>query len=40
MIAILLLAAPKQAGTLARAGWGAHLLDLESVRRIESENFR
>jgi hypothetical protein len=40
MIVMLLLAAPKQAGTLARAGWGAHLLDLESVRRIESENFR
>jgi predicted ATP-grasp superfamily ATP-dependent carboligase len=40
MIVILLLAAPRQAGTLARAGWGAHLLDLESVRRIESEDFR
>jgi predicted ATP-grasp superfamily ATP-dependent carboligase len=39
MIAILLLAAPKLAGTLARAGWGAHLLDVRSARLIESEDF-
>ena len=24
---------------LATTGWGAHLLDIESVRIIESENF-
>ncbi len=40
MMAMLLLAAPKLAGTLARAGWGAHLLDLASVRLIEREDFR
>jgi predicted ATP-grasp superfamily ATP-dependent carboligase len=40
MITILLLVAPKLAGTLARAGWGAHLLDLASARLIESEDFR
>jgi predicted ATP-grasp superfamily ATP-dependent carboligase len=38
--AILLLAAPKLSATLARAGWGAHLLDAASVRLIASENFR
>ena len=37
--AILLLAAPKSAPALARAGWGAHLLDPKSIRRIESEEF-
>ena len=40
MIALLLLAAPKLSGTLARAGWGAHLLDVRSARLIESEGFR
>ncbi|MGZ5927503.1 MAG: hypothetical protein ACXWLJ_12585, partial [Rhizomicrobium sp.] len=40
MTAIFLLAAPKSALTLARAGWGAHLLDLGSIRLIESEDFR
>jgi predicted ATP-grasp superfamily ATP-dependent carboligase len=40
MIAILLLASPKLALKLARGGWRAHLLDLESIRRIESEGFR
>jgi predicted ATP-grasp superfamily ATP-dependent carboligase len=40
MTAILLLAAPKSALTLARAGWGAHLLDPASIRLIESEDFR
>ena len=38
-IAIALLAAPKLAVTLARGGWGAHLLDAGSVRLIESEDF-
>jgi predicted ATP-grasp superfamily ATP-dependent carboligase len=37
--AILLLAAPKLAFTLARRGWGAHLLDPRAIRLIESENF-
>jgi predicted ATP-grasp superfamily ATP-dependent carboligase len=40
MIAISLLIAPKLAVTLARRGWGAHLLDLGSIKLIESENFR
>jgi predicted ATP-grasp superfamily ATP-dependent carboligase len=39
MTAILLLVAPKRAATLARRGWGAHLLDLRSMRLIESEKF-
>jgi len=39
MIVISLLIAPKLAVTLARRGWGAHLLDVKSVRLIESENF-
>jgi predicted ATP-grasp superfamily ATP-dependent carboligase len=37
--AIFLLAAPRLANRLAAAGWGAHLLDLASVRLIESEGF-
>ena len=40
MTAIFLLAAPKRAATLARGGWGAHLLDPRSIRLIESEDFR
>jgi biotin carboxylase len=40
MIAIVLLLAPKLAVTLARGGWGGHLLDLGSIRRIEREDFR
>jgi predicted ATP-grasp superfamily ATP-dependent carboligase len=40
MTAILLLLAPKLAVRLARTGWGAHLLDLESIRLIEREDFR
>jgi predicted ATP-grasp superfamily ATP-dependent carboligase len=40
VIAILLLVAPGRAGTMARAGWGAHLLDLASVRQIGREDFR
>ena len=37
--ALLLLAAPEFAVTLATRGWGAHLLDIGSIRRIESEEF-
>ncbi len=40
MVAIILLAAPKRAVTLARSGWGAHLLDIRSIRIIENEDFR
>jgi predicted ATP-grasp superfamily ATP-dependent carboligase len=40
MIATALLAAPKSAVRLAQAGWGGHLLDLDSIRLIESEDFR
>ena len=40
MTAMLLLASPNLAGKLARGGFGAHLLDLASVRRIESDDFR
>jgi hypothetical protein len=39
MIAIALLLTPKLAVQLARRGWGAHLLDLKSIRLIESEEF-
>jgi hypothetical protein len=38
MIAMLLFASPKLARHLAR-GFGAHLLDLRSARRIERDNF-
>jgi hypothetical protein len=38
--AISLLAVPKSAATLAKKGWGAHLLDLRSIAIIESEDFR
>jgi predicted ATP-grasp superfamily ATP-dependent carboligase len=38
--ATLLLASPKLVDAMARAGWGAHLLDLASVRAIECEDFR
>jgi predicted ATP-grasp superfamily ATP-dependent carboligase len=37
--ALVLLANPKLAGTLSKKGWGAHLLGIESIRLIESENF-
>ncbi len=37
MTALFLLAAPKLAVALARRGWGAHLLDIKSVRRIEQK---
>ena len=39
MAALALLVAPKLAVTLARRGWGEHLLDVGSVRLIESEGF-
>jgi predicted ATP-grasp superfamily ATP-dependent carboligase len=39
MTAMLLLASPKFASRLARGGFGAHLLDLASVRRIQSDDF-
>jgi hypothetical protein len=40
MTAMLLFASPNLAGKLARGGFGAHLLDLASFRRIESDDFR
>jgi predicted ATP-grasp superfamily ATP-dependent carboligase len=40
MTAAFLLASPKSAAKLARGGFGAHLLDLGSIRVIESETFR
>jgi len=39
MLAIALLAKPKLATTMAKKGWGAHLLDLASIREIEGEEF-
>jgi hypothetical protein len=39
MTATLLLARPTAANTLARSGFGAHLLSRESIRKIESEEF-
>jgi predicted ATP-grasp superfamily ATP-dependent carboligase len=39
MTAIPLLLTPKLAAPLARRGWGAHLLDLNSIRRIERDEF-
>ena len=39
MLAIMLLAAPQRGVDLARAGWGAHLLDVRSIGMIESEDF-
>ena len=39
MVATALLAAPKLAVTLATGGWGAHLLDLGSIRLIERADF-
>jgi predicted ATP-grasp superfamily ATP-dependent carboligase len=39
MIALALLAMPASALRLARGGWGGHLLDLDSIRRIESDDF-
>ena len=37
--AIALLAVPQSAATLAKKGWGAHLLDTGSIGIIESEDF-
>jgi glutathione synthase/RimK-type ligase-like ATP-grasp enzyme len=39
MTAMLLLASPELATKLARGGFGAHLLDLGSIRLIEREDF-
>ena len=39
MLAVALLAKPKLAATMAKKGWGTHLLDIESIRVIESEDF-
>jgi hypothetical protein len=39
MTAMFLLASPPSAVKLARGGFGAHLLDLGSIRKIESEGF-
>lgn len=39
MTAAFLLASPSSANKLARGGFGAHLLDIGSIRRIESEGF-
>jgi predicted ATP-grasp superfamily ATP-dependent carboligase len=39
MIAMSLLVKPQLATTLSKRGWGAHLLGIESIRLIESENF-
>jgi predicted ATP-grasp superfamily ATP-dependent carboligase len=39
MIAISLLAAPRLADSLARGGWGGHLLGLGTIRLIEGEDF-
>ncbi|WP_245310258.1 hypothetical protein [Bradyrhizobium jicamae] len=39
MTAALLLASPKLAIKLARGGFGAHLLDLRSIRKIEGKGF-
>ena len=39
MIAAVLLAAPRRGVELARAGWGAHLLDPDSIRMIERGDF-
>jgi hypothetical protein len=40
MLAIALVVKPKLAATMAKKGWGAHLLDLASIRVIEREDFR
>ena len=39
LTALLLLVAPKIAHTLESKGWGAHLLDINSIRKIASEKF-
>ena len=40
MLASALLAKPELAATMAKKGWGAHLLDLGSIRMIERKDFR
>jgi len=40
MLASALLAKPDLAATVAKRGWGAHLLDLASIRAIEGKGFR
>jgi glutathione synthase/RimK-type ligase-like ATP-grasp enzyme len=39
MIATVLLVSPRRGIELARVGWGGHLLDVDSVRMIEREDF-
>src|SRR6185312_16210524 len=39
LTAAALLAMPKLAAVLARRGFGAHLLDLDTIRRIERDDF-
>jgi len=39
MTAILLIVAPRLAWPLATGGWGAHLLDVRSVRLIADDKF-
>jgi predicted ATP-grasp superfamily ATP-dependent carboligase len=39
MTALALLANPRLASTLSEKGWGAHLLGINSIQLIESENF-
>ena len=38
-VAFALLLQPRLAATLAKKGWGAHLLDLASIARIERQDF-
>ena len=40
MTALALLAKPGLAATMAKRGWGAHLLDVGTVREIERADFR
>jgi predicted ATP-grasp superfamily ATP-dependent carboligase len=40
IIALSLLVAPRLATVLEKSGWGAHLLDIASVRLIQGEDFR
>jgi predicted ATP-grasp superfamily ATP-dependent carboligase len=39
MAALALLVNPKLGGRLSKKGWGAHLLGIDGIRLIESENF-
>ena len=39
MVAVFVLVKPKLAATLSKKGWGAHLLNAQSIRLIEDENF-